>query len=538
MRRFMIVSPVKANTVLEATPAADSHPSVTASATSNAMAMYIQSILIVCLCMLLELVSSLDPILELHPGDKAHQKQSALRHLPGSGTLSTIILQGTVLSPFGPFDPGYVYVRDGRIARIGVGHGPHCGKQRATIIDCKGSVITPGFINLHEHVEYSLIDPLLDTGERYGARNEWREGLNNKSRREPKVIAGTERNATAWGELRHLFSGTTSIVGNGYIPGLTRNLDGIGGLGEDLKASVNQMANFPLDDRSGILRLGDCDYGPNAVRQGGTDGLLRYMAHIGEGISAQAHNEFRCLSSQTFDTTPRADGSGISVDIITPSLVVIQANSLPKEDFDMIARRGAKVVWSPRSNIALYGSTLDVTYLLKAGIAVALGTDWLPSGSATMSREARCAKSAMESIYNTTIDAETLWQMMTIDAARVAGFDDQIGSLEVGKLADIAVWGGDTKFDPYARAIFAPMENVELVMRGGEILLTSSALNLHLEAAGCERVLFGAVEKSVCVESALNTTFAAFQSALQGRYPAILPGVPRDEPTCEPVIGQ
>ncbi|KXS94336.1 hypothetical protein AC578_4409 [Pseudocercospora eumusae] len=372
-------------------------------------------------------------------------------------------------------------------------------------------------------------------------------GYKNKPKIEPQVIPGSEHDASVWGELRHLFSGTTSIVGEGYAAGLTRNLDRAYGFGEDLHGSADSMQNFPLDDRAGILRLGDCDYGPNAVTQGATDGLNRYIAHVGEGVSAEALNEFRCLSSRTFDTTARADGSGVSVDIVAPNLVMVQANSLTKEDFDLVASRGAMVVWSPRSNIALYGSTLNVTYLLEIGINVALGTDWLPTGSATMSREAHCGAAAMKLQHNTTIEAKLLWQMMTINAARATGFENQIGSLEVDKLADLAVWSGgddddDEELDVYSQAIFSPTESLELVMRGGQIMLASSTLDPILPADECERVFFGAAEKFVCVKRELNTSFAAFQSALQEKYPIVLPpviipGVPLNEPSCEPVLG-
>ncbi|KAM3420970.1 hypothetical protein BST61_g4200 [Cercospora zeina] len=453
------------------------------------------------------------------------------------GSRSEIILRGTVLSPSGPLRGGYVYVRDGRIVRVGRQHEPRAATQHAAMIDCGSSVITPGFINTHEHLEYSLISPLLDNGDRYGSRNEWRVGVNNKTTREPQVVPGTEANATVWGELRHLFSGTTSILGDGLATGLVRNLDYVDGLGQDLQGLIDTMAVFPLDDGSGIVRLGDCDYGPHAVRQGGTNGLHRYAAHIGEGISAEAQNEFRCLSSETFDTTARSDGSGVSVDIIARNLVLIQANSLTEQDFDLVARRGAKVVWSPRSNIALYGSTLNVTYLLEAGITVALGTDWLPTGSATMSREAHCAVAAMASIYNIQLEAESLWQMMTIDAAKVSGFEQHMGSLEVGKLADMAIWGGDKRSNPYAQAIFSGSEDLELVMRGGKIMLAESALHPLLRADECEKLLVGAKEKYVCVSSELqNTSFAGFQSFMKDKYPAAIPGVPRDEPSCEPLL--
>jgi hypothetical protein len=317
------------------------------------------------------------------------------------------------------------------------------------------------------------------------------------------------------------------------VPGLTRNLDFIAGLEESLLAPRAVFDVFPLNDAKGIQRTGDCDYGPNATTQEKAGSLYRYMAHIAEGVDGAAENEFRCLSSETYDTTPLAQGGGLSTDIIAPNLALIHALGLTEADFDLVAERGAKVVWSPRSNVFLYGKTLNVTYLLEAGITVALGTDWLPSGSATMSREAVCGVSVTKESYERTIESKVIWEMMTINAAKVAGFEDYLGSFEIGKLADIAVFGGVPEQDPFAQAVFSMGEDVQLVMRGGKILLAEDSLH-DVTTGACESLMFGNSKKTVCVEEELGISFADFESSLQGVYPAIYPGVPPGEPTCEP----
>ncbi|CRK15781.1 hypothetical protein BN1723_010783, partial [Verticillium longisporum] len=258
-----------------------------------------------------------------------------------------------------------------------------------------------------------------------------------------------------------------------------------------------------------------------------------YMAHVGEGVDAEAENEFRCLSSATYDTTPKAGGGGLSTDIIAPNLALIHALGLTKSDFDLVAARHATVVWSPRSNVFLYGKTLDVQYLLDAGITVALGTDWLPSGSATMAREAVCGFAATKASYGHALDAKTLWEMMTINAAKVAGFDRHLGSFEVGKLADVAVFAGAPREDAFAQAVFSSGEDVELVMRGGKVLLAAEKIKRAATGA-CEPVVVGHSNKTLCVEEELGRSYAEFESNLGGVYPALLPGVPSGEPTCEP----
>ncbi|KAK7215380.1 hypothetical protein V2G26_003383 [Clonostachys chloroleuca] len=225
---------------------------------------------------------------------------------------------------------------------------------------------------------------------------------------------------------------------------------------------------------------------------------------------------------------------GRSTDIIAPNVALVHALGLSEADFDLVAERNATVVWSPRSNVALYGKTLNVTYLLEAGITVALGTDWLPSGSATMGREALCGLNATHLSYGRTLESKTLWEMMTINGAKVAGFDTMLGSIEVGKLADIVIFGGDNTKDPFSQAIYAAEEDIELVMRGGKVLVASHSLE-HLTTGACESAAFGHASKTICVEDELGNTYKDFEASLGGVYPAILPGVPPNEPSCDPI---
>jgi 5-methylthioadenosine/S-adenosylhomocysteine deaminase len=56
---------------------------------------------------------------------------------------------------------------------------------------------------------------------------------------------------------------------------------------------------------------------------------------------------------------------------------------------------GAKLVWSPQSNLRLYGATTDVASALQLGIPVSLGADWLPSGSQSLLAEMQVARRAL-----------------------------------------------------------------------------------------------------------------------------------------------
>ncbi|KAH7322446.1 metal dependent amidohydrolase [Stachybotrys elegans] len=459
-------------------------------------------------------------------------------HVTTQGSSQDLLLKGAILTSQGVRSHSSLLLSSGIISCVDQSCEAEPEAANATVIECLNSVISPGFINTHEHIDYSTVEPLADIGERVNHRHDWRVGARGNTMR-PAPVNGTSLDASIWGELRHLFSGTTSIVGGFMAPGLVRNLDYVEGLQDGLVAPASYWTVFPLDDRSGILRNGDCDYGAQAMTRQTVSKFNRFIAHVGEGVDAEAANEFSCISSMTYDTEPAPQGGGLSTDYIAPNLAIVHGLGLTNDDFDMVAARGAKVVWSPRSNVFLYGKTLNVTYLLAAGITVALGTDWLPSGSATMSREAVCGLEVMQESYGATLDPKTVWEMMTINAAKVAGFEDRIRSLEKGKLADIVVVGGCSNSSasygesaPYAKAILSPSENIELVIRGGKIVLASNTMKEAAE--GCEKVLFGEVPKFACVAEELGTSFAQFEASLGGAYPAILPGIPPKEPTCKP----
>ena len=211
----------------------------------------------------------------------------------------------------------------------------------------------------------------------------------------------------------------------------------------------------------------------------------------------------------------------------------LEVRSSGRKDVDAVAKAGAKVIWSPRSNIDLYGDTMPVTEFKFAGVTIALGTDWLPSGSMNMLRELACADAMNTKYFHGAFSDRELWEMATKNAAIATGFDAQIGTLEVGKVADVTVFGAPSQTD-YRAVIDAGVEDVALVLRGGKALYGDAAV-LDALGAGCAALDVCGTPKEICLDVP-NLKLADVQQAASGVYPLFFcrAAAVTAEPSCVP----
>jgi cytosine/adenosine deaminase-related metal-dependent hydrolase len=148
---------------------------------------------------------------------------------------------------------------------------------------------------------------------------------------------------------------------------------------------------------------------------------------------------------------------------------IIHGTALNDSDFTRLAQAGTSLIWSPRSNISLYGETESLPSLLSKHIAVALAPDWSINGSTNMLAELHYARSLVSS---TVLFDQRLFEMATIVPAQLAGLSDQIGSLAIGKRADLFVLRS-AKATPFSAVVSAHPQDVLLVMVNGRALFGS-----------------------------------------------------------------
>lgn len=405
------------------------------------------------------------------------------------------------------------------------------GAAEATVVSCPQGVISPGLINAHDHITYQGA-PRERTDERYEHRHDWRRG-NDGHTWIPSNSANNDE--IRWGELRQVLAGTTSVAGSGGQPGLLRNLDKesvttTGGNQEGLDEPALNYQTFPLGDGSGTTTNGieltdSCAYpsidGPSAVPPNSA-----YLPHLAEGIEESARNEVRCVT-----------GANGGVDhLLRPQTAVIHGVGVTAKEIGALAERGADLIWSPRSNVSLYGDTAMVTAYKRMGVTVALGSDWLPSGSMNILRELQCADYLISNYYARAFTDEELWRMVTTNAAELTHTHEKLGRLAPGKVADLAIFRLRAfAHSPHRAVITANPEDVVLTVRGGKPLYGDAALLSALTSEACDALDVCGVAKAVCLQSEVGKDLVTLSAANLTSYPLFFCGQPpRNEPTCVP----
>jgi hypothetical protein len=144
----------------------------------------------------------------------------------------------------------------------------------------------------------------------------------------------------------------------------------------------------------------------------------------------------------------------------------IHAAGLLPEDFDVLAQHGGAMIWSPLSNLLLYGATARVDAARRAGVRIGLGSDWSPSGSKNLLGELKVAWLYSQHLLAGQFSARDLVAMATRDAAAILKWQKALGTLEAGKRADLAVIDGNAG-DAYEALIKAKETSIRLVMING-----------------------------------------------------------------------
>ena len=174
-----------------------------------------------------------------------------------------------------------------------------------------------------------------------------------------------------------------------------------------------------------------------------------------------------------------------SVGLLSPSTVLVHMVHLDDSDIKLLASSGTHVAHCPTSNAKLASGICRVPDMQAAGVNIGLGTDGAPcNNTGDLLQEMKLAAIIHKSIsYDpTSVPAESVLEMATINGARALGLDKSIGSLEVGKKADfVAVDVRGIHAQPWFNAPSAVVytatgRDVDLVVVDGKRLVQDGEL--------------------------------------------------------------
>ena len=378
-----------------------------------------------------------------------------------AGRIITLDAAATIVAP------GVVYCRDGSIVAVRpTSASAPPGFENVAVTQTRGTVL-PGMIELHNHLPYDVLS-LWQVPKAYTNRDQWSAETNPDYHRlvtGPMRILGSDPNLVPaivrYVEVRALLGGTTTSQGIAlaksaiisHFRGLVRNVESTGDT--QLKPAATHIADIDSTDAEHFLAR--------------ISGSQKLILHLSEGIDAHAHDAFAALHLP--------DGRWA----ITDNLIGIHCVALTAQDFTTFGQHGGSMVWSPLSNLLLYGQTANLGAALAADVPVALGSDWAPSGSKNLLGELKVAQAVAPTV-GATLTALDLVRMVTTAPATMLGWDNHLGALEPGKRADLVVLDGQTG-DPYQQLISATEADFHLVMINGTPRVGTPALMKSLVPA-------------------------------------------------------
>ena len=231
---------------------------------------------------------------------------------------------------------------------------------------------------------------------------------------------------------------------------------------------------------------------------------MAYVSHVGEG--RRANCAARAEIERYLKRVQRRDRR----------YSLVHGIATDGEDYALMREYDVTLVWSPRSNLALYDETVDIAGALEQSVRIALSTDWSPSGSFNMREEIKCAR-RVAADAGAVLSNETLWRMATTNGAYALGLEDLFGAIVPGLQADLML----VKFaggDAYDAVLTATDDDILATWIDGRAILLSEFLDEGLKGGECIK-LAGVAPKVCGVLGAFGLTAESFGEHIKDAVP-------------------
>jgi len=361
------------------------------------------------------------------------------------GYIIPIRPRGRVLEGFG------IAVDEGRVAAILPERSGREKYPRAEVVTLPDHVVLPGLVNMHTHSPMTLMRGYADDLDLHQWLNEhiWPAESRHVS---PEFVVDGTRLAIA----EMIRAGTTCFNDNYFFPDAMCEAA--------LESGMRAVIGLPLLDQASCwagdfdeymakgLAVQDAFAGNDLIRftlsphapYSVSDEGLDKMETVSTEYQLRVH--LHCLET-AYDITHSLENHGQRPlerlsrhGLLNDSLMAVHMTQLEDDEIELLADRGTHVIHCPQSNLKLASGVCPVSALVRAGVNVSIGTDGAASNNnLDMLEEVRFAALLAKGSTGdaTALDAILALEMITINGALALGLDSQIGSIEVGKSADL-----------------------------------------------------------------------------------------------------
>jgi 5-methylthioadenosine/S-adenosylhomocysteine deaminase len=395
-------------------------------------------------------------------------------------------------------DKGAVAIDGGAILALGPATDIDQAFRARQVLDGKDRVVMPGLVNGHSHAAMTLLRGVADDL----ALMDW---LNNYifpaevEFVDPEFVRiGTE--LACWEMIR---GGTTTFVDMYYYPDTIADVVERCGMRALISATVIDQRSPDAENAGDSIDkgVGFIDrwknrhprilpiFGPHAnytlnaeqlrkTREAATELGVPISIHLSESPFEVQYSKdtYGKTSIEMFEEIGFFDGPTIAAHVVWPT----------EQEIPILAQREVGVIHNPTSNMKIASGISPVTDMLKAGVRVGLGTDGAASNNdLDMWEEMRLAAllQKVNRMDPEALPATTVLRMATSGGAMAIGLGDRIGSLEVGKRADVIQVAFDDvhhvpTFDVISHLVYVTDEqdvaavviDGQVVMRDGDFL--------------------------------------------------------------------
>ena len=407
-----------------------------------------------------------------------------------------IIIEGGILITMAdgeaPLNPAKISIKGDRITDIQVLEDESEYPARAEMINARNCIIMPGLVNGHSHTAMALFRGLADD-------LPLREWLFDRIF--PAESKHLRPETVYWGSLlgclEMIASGTTTLIDGYFFQDETVRAVHRSGL----RALIAQgVIDFPAPGVSDPERnltvanefiekwLGFSDlispgmfcHSPLTC----SDKTLRRGMEISRGFSLPLQIHLSETSEEVSEIIDRTGQRPVhyldKLGILDEGLIAAHAVHLSDEEMELLSRKGVKIVHVPESNMKLSSGVARVAQMVRLGLTVGLGTDGCASNNnldlfQEMDSAAKLGK--VSTLNPVNMDATTVLKMATSWGATILGLEEEVGTIEVGKKADIIVVDLQSPhlvplYNPVSALVYsASGADVKDVIVNGQILL-------------------------------------------------------------------